>query len=207
MGNRAMPGSNVRHLAGSERMPERRLMRASPMLLCCWPGLPRLWLLGDWSAVAIAVAFGGALNLLLVSSVLWADLLPAAGRMLAWVSLSGIWLFSGIRSYRGLAHLDMPAVVDDRGLFIQAQGEYLKGHWFEAESLLQQLLRGSRRDIEAHLMLATLCRRTRRFDEAQARLDLIDRFDDSDLWRWEINAERKLLQRQRDETHNKVNVT
>ena len=173
-------------------------MRASPLVLCCWPGLPRLWVQGDGWAVLVAIAFGGVLNLLLVSSVLWPEVLPAPARTLAWLILGGWWLFSAIRSYHARDRLDTPAIADDRGLFIQAQGEYLKGHWFEAESLLQQLLKTTRRDIDAHLMLATLCRRTRRYDEAHSRLDLIDQFEGAEKWRWEIDAERRLLRQQAD---------
>jgi hypothetical protein len=174
-------------------------MRASPLVLCCWPGLPRLWVQGDLSAVLLATAFGGVLNLLLVSNVLWPELIPEPGRSLAWLFLVGWWLFSAIRAYCSLGQLDAPAIADSRGLFIQAQGEYLKGHWFEAESLLQQLLRSARRDLDAHLMLATLCRRTRRYDEAEARLDLIDQFEGAEKWRWEIEAERRLLRQQAGE--------
>jgi hypothetical protein len=186
-------------------MPERRLMRTPP-LLCCWPGLPRLWVQGDVTAVLLAVAFGGVLNLLLVSNVLWPDLLPAPGRTLAWLFLAGWWLFSAIRAYGSRAHLDIPVIADSRGLFIQAQGEYLKGHWFEAESLLQQLLRSARRDLDAHLMLATLCRRTRRYDEACARLDLIDQFEGAEKWRWEIETERRLLKQQTEKERDQVNL-
>jgi hypothetical protein len=190
----------------SEGMPERRLMRTSPWVLCCWPGLLRLWVQGDGIAVLVALTFGGVLNLLLVSSVLWPELLPGSGRTLAWLFLAGWWLFSAIRAYCALGHLDTPAIGDSRGLFIQAQGEYLKGHWFEAESLLQQLLRTTRRDIDAHLMLATLCRRTRRYDEALARLDLMDQFDGAEKWRWEIETERRLLRQQSEKGRDQVGL-
>ena len=47
--------------------------------------------------------------------------------------------------------------------------EYLRGNWLEAESLLQRLIRESARDFDVHLLLATLYRRTRRYDEASSR--------------------------------------
>jgi cytochrome c-type biogenesis protein CcmH/NrfG len=78
-------------------------------------------------------------------------------------------------------------------LFLQAQGEYLKGHWFEAESLLQQIIRRSPRDVEAQLMLATLYRHTRRVDEARQRLRLMEAIDGAERWRWEIDQEQRLL--------------
>src|SRR5262245_14905774 len=69
-------------------------------VLCCWPVLPRLWLQGDWLGLGIAVAFGGALNLLAVCSFLVTDFLPAEGRVWAWMVLGGVWLFAAIRAYR-----------------------------------------------------------------------------------------------------------
>jgi tetratricopeptide (TPR) repeat protein len=181
-------------------------MRASPFVLCCWPGLPRLWVHGEVSAVALALGFGAVLNLLLVSNVLWPELIPASGRTLGWFLLAAWWLFSAIRAFCSLERLNTPTIADSRGLFIQAQGEYLKGHWFEAESLLQQLLRSTRRDLDAHLMLATLCRRTKRYDEAQARLDLMDQFDGAEKWRWEIEVERRLLQQQAEKERDQVDL-
>src|SRR5262245_24302398 len=155
-------------------------MRVSPMLLCCWPGLPRLWIVGDWSALAGAIAFGAALNFLIVSTWEGIDLLSAGVGVWAWLFLGGWWLFAAIRAYRGLPTLIRRTTVDQesldnldskqRGLFIQAQGEYLRGNWFEAESLLKQLLRISRQDVDARLCLATLYRRTRRYEEAWSEL-------------------------------------
>lgn len=179
-------------------------MRASPVVLCCWPGLPRLWLLGDWSALMVAIGFGVVLNLLLLASFVWTEVLPAPAHTVAWLLVGGVWFFSALRSYRALPNLGRPVVSDERGLFIQAQGEYLKGHWFEAESLLQQLLQSSRHDIDAHFMLATLCRHTQRYDDARARLDLIEQFESAEKWRWEIDVERRILQRRVQESRQEV---
>jgi cytochrome c-type biogenesis protein CcmH/NrfG len=60
---------------------------------------------------------------------------------------------------------------------------------------LQQLLRQSPRDVESHLMLATLYRHTSRREEALERLRLLERLDGSERWRWEIARERELLER------------
>jgi hypothetical protein len=181
-------------------MPEQVLMRFSPLVLCCWPGLPRLWLLGDWFALAIAVGFGTALNFLMLSSIQGLDVLSVTSRTWAWLLVGGLWLFSMIRAYHNLPNLSRQVDAgyegsDDRGLFIQAQGEYLRGNWFEAETLLQQLLRISQTDIDAHFLLATLYRRTRRFDEAHARLNRMEQLDQVEKWRWEMVVERRLMQR------------
>ena len=170
-------------------------MFASPYMMCLWPGLPRLWLRGDWSALVIAVAFGGVLNLVLASSFVWPELLPPSLNVIAWIIVGIVWSGSAVLGYRSLPDLREPPPVDDQGLFIQAQAEYLKGHWFEAETILRKLLRNCHRDADAQLMLATLYRHTRRFDEAAKQLDRIDRLDEAVKWRWEIEKERAMLQR------------
>lgn len=170
-------------------------MHSSPYIICLWPGLPRLWIRGDWAALAIAVAFGAALNLVLVSSFVWPELLPRSFILIGWLVLGTVWLASVFQAYRSLPHLREPPRVDDRGLFIQAQAEYLKGHWFEAETLLRQLLRHCSRDVDVLLMLATLYRRTGRHDEAAKQLDRLDRLDEARKWRWEIIQERTTLKR------------
>ena len=170
-------------------------MLSSPYIICLWPGLPRLWMRGDWVALAIAVAYGAALNLVLVSSFVWPELLPPSFNLAGWFVLGTVWLASVLQACRTLPDLREPPRVDDRGLFIQAQAEYLRGHWFEAETLLRQLLRQCSRDVDVLLMLATLYRRTRRYDEAAKQLDRLDRLDEARKWRWEIVQERETLRR------------
>jgi tetratricopeptide (TPR) repeat protein len=164
-------------------------------MICLWPGLPRLWIRGDWFALATAIVFGVLLNLVLVSSFVWPELLPWSWDAIGWIIVVMIWSGSAFLGYRSLPDLREPPQVDDRGLFIQAQAEYLKGHWFEAESLLRKLLRHCRRDVDALLMLATLYRHTRRYDDAAKQLDRLDRLDEAVKWRWEIDQERELLER------------
>ncbi|MGE0756131.1 MAG: tetratricopeptide repeat protein [Pirellulaceae bacterium] len=178
-------------------------MRRLPVWLCCWPGLPRLWLQGDGYALALALVSGLALNALVVASLPGLDFLTGASRVGAMFAFAGWWLFWAIRSYRGLAGFVEQRVsesgnvdekgVDDRGLFIQAQGEYLRGNWFEAESLLKQALRHSYHDVDSHFLLATLYRRTRRYAEAAAQLRELAQQDRADKWRWELRAERRAL--------------
>jgi tetratricopeptide (TPR) repeat protein len=181
-------------------------MHSSPYIICLWPGLPRLWIRGDWVALAIAVTFGAALNLVLVSSFIWPELLPPSFNLIGWLILGTVWLASVLQAYRSLPHLREPPRVDDRGLFIQAQAEYLKGHWFEAETLLRQLLRYCSRDVDVLLMLATLYRRTGRYDEAAKQLDRLDRLDESPKWCWEIAQERETLKRRPASKTNKENT-
>jgi hypothetical protein len=115
--------------------------------------------------------------------------------LLSWATLLTVWGCSAYRSFRSIHEFCGNEGVDDGGLFVQAQGEYLRGHWYEAESLLRKLLRKSPGDIEAHLLLATLYRHTRRGDEMRDRLRRLERLDGAQQWRWEVDRERQLLQR------------
>jgi hypothetical protein len=182
-------------------------MRALPVVTCLWPGLSRLWLRGDWSSLAAAIAFGAALNLVLVSCFVWPELFPSSLVIIGWLVLGTVWLTSAIRSYRSLPTLCDVVRVDEQGLFILAQGEYLKGHWFEAESLLQKLIGRSPADVDAQLLLATLYRHTRRYDEAHERLRLMERLDGAERWRPEIDAERRLLERVTSPPTNNGEIT
>lgn len=78
-------------------------------------------------------------------------------------------------------------------LFIQAQREYLGGHWEESESLLNRRLDQVPRDIESRLLLATLLRHTRRLNEAREEILAIERFDESSEWNFEIDREKQLI--------------
>jgi cytochrome c-type biogenesis protein CcmH/NrfG len=80
-------------------------------------------------------------------------------------------------------------------LFIQAQAEYLKGHWFEAETLLGQLLENQDSDVDAQLMLATLYRRTGRIEDGRRKLQELERMDGANKWVLEMAREREMLDR------------
>ena len=64
-------------------------------------------------------------------------------------------------------------------LFREALSEYLQGSWFEAETILGRLLHLYPRDVEARLLLATLLRHTRRYQEALDQLDRLERLRDA----------------------------
>jgi hypothetical protein len=177
-------------------------MRDSRWLWCCWPGLPRIWFSGDWCSLAVALAFGLALNFLLIASLPGQGWLPPRLLAVGWAAAGGFWIYSAIRSWRLFPSLRHPQPHDDQGLFIRAQAEYLRGHWFETESLLKQLLAASHEDIDAHLLLASLYRRTRRHSEAAAQLLRLEQLERAAKWRWEMAAERRLLERQIEEDRN-----
>jgi hypothetical protein len=174
-------------------------MPSTNWLLCCWPGLPRLWSKGDWTSLAVALGFSFVLNLALIASFVWPMLLGPNFPLVAWSVVSIVWIVSFIGALIALKQTDSQTMTDapedGDDLFIQAQTEYLMGNWPETESLLLRRLQSFHRDIESRLMLATMFRHQRRFEEATQQLDILDRFDDTLPWQDEVHRERELLER------------
>lgn len=176
-------------------------MRWGPLLLCSWPGLARLWYRGYWSSLLVAIGFSILVNIALVSSFLWPWSLGDTFPFVVWPVILAVWTASARISYRNLP--DLMAVGQPPGetmgdasatLFIQAQREYLKGHWTESESLLTRRLDRQPRDIEARLLLATLYRHQRQMQKATSELLNLERFDESIHWEFEIRRERELIE-------------
>jgi cytochrome c-type biogenesis protein CcmH/NrfG len=82
----------------------------------------------------------------------------------------------------------------------------LKGNWFEAERELNKLLRRDNRDLEARLMLATLLRHTKRFDEATRQLNVLVRLEGAKRWELEIRREGELITEARKPTITNANT-
>jgi tetratricopeptide (TPR) repeat protein len=164
-----------------------------------WPGLARLWLRGQWQGLGIAVLFAGLLNGLIVTTFLWPRTIgneqsAVVLNIVGWFVVVCFWGASFWTTWHHLPRWRPGA--DARGddaLFLQAQTEYLQGHWYDAEQLLTRMLSDSPRDADAHLLLAALYRHTRRYQEARQRLDLIERLEHGARWLFEIDEERRRL--------------
>jgi hypothetical protein len=168
-----------------------RMLRYATYL---WPGLPQLWFEGAWSGLALAFGFGLLVNFLLVASLVWVELIAPTVLGLAWLAMGVIWAGSGIFVAWTGGLRDSSAAAQARDdLFRSALGEYLKGAWFEAESLLGQLVAQDSRDVDARLMLASLLRHTGRPLEARRQLDELERLEKAQKWHVEIERERQLL--------------
>lgn len=177
-------------------------MQWGPMVLCCWPGLPGLWYRGRWSSLILALAFSMVLNGAILSSFIWTEILfdrtfPAV----AWPFILMFWSLTAWLAFQNLPDVmavktqSVNTVFDNPDtLFIDARSEYLKGHWQEAEKLLLRQLYQSPRDVESRLMLATLYRHTRQFDDAQQQQQTLAKFDESEVWQNEIIREQRLLE-------------
>ena len=169
-------------------------MRSATWLTCLWPGLAPLWWQGRAGGLALAALFALLLNVALVVTFARPEWMGTAMRAALWCGLA-VWWASSVSSSRRRLHSLLsptPGPESDR-LFSEAQEQYLQEHWFEAESLLRRLLDLDPKDVDAQLMLATLCRRTHRLDEAKKHLDRLEQMPRAAKWRLEIARERESL--------------
>jgi hypothetical protein len=153
-----------------------------------------MWRRGVWWALLAAVGFAVLVNLLILSTFLWSDALRPSVRSGGWAMAFLVWVGAAIASRieenRGTERELQVHVGDPLPRAIDA---YLKGQWFEAECLLVDLLDRHPRDIESRLMLATLYRHTRRYEEARGALDCLECHEGAGKWVVEIARERRLL--------------
>ena len=177
-------------------------MQWGSLLLCSWPGLPGLWYRGRWTSLLLAIGFSVLLNVALVSSFIWPWILGETFPAIAWPTLVMIWVVSTWIGQRRLPDLmavptgeKVAQLQPGDTLFIQAQDEYLRGHWESASGLLERQLHQHPRDVEARLMLATLMRHQRDFQQARFHLGELAKLDASVEWQFEMQQERELLER------------
>jgi hypothetical protein len=176
-----------------------------PWAVYFWPGLPQLVGRGSWAALWVALAAAAVLSGMLLGSCVWTDVIAPDMRIICWMFLGITWsVAAGISLWSG--NCEDGRSGDPQGdLFPPARDEYLKGNWFEAERILGQLLRRNPRDLESRLMLATLLRHTKRFDEAVRQLSILVRLDGAPYWASEIRREGELLAQARQRTITSVN--
>jgi thioredoxin-like negative regulator of GroEL len=146
----------------------------------------------------MAIGFALLIDLGLLSGRVWIELLSPEAQGMLWLVVAGIWFTAAIVSCRWVARLRPNGQPANGGadLFETARSEYLRGHWFEAETALQRLLDINLLDREARLMLAALLRRTGRFAEAEGQLDRLSRMDGAEKWGLEIARQRARMQQQ-----------
>lgn len=165
-------------------------MRGASRITCLWPGLQSLWRQGDFSSLAEAIAFAALLNLALLASFFRSDAVSHVWRLGVWVSVVVFWLFGVWRGLRQRTPAgDADWAQNQQDLFIRAQTEYLRGHWVESQTLLEQLIRRDPEDVESRLLLASVYRRTRRIDLSRCQLREIQDFEGAARWRFEIGRE------------------
>ena len=177
-------------------------MQFPPWILCFWPGLPQLWLQGKVSALIVAVAFAALIQGALLTSFVWSELLPTEVVVMTWLTLGCVWFVFAAVSYGSLRYLTSPGHRETAdALFRQAQTEYLKGNWYQAETLLERLLQHDSGDLEARFTLASLYRHVRRVGEAREQLQQLDKLQVGHAWEPEIRREFEYLSRLESESY------
>jgi hypothetical protein len=164
-----------------------------PWAIYAWPGLPQLWRQGQWQGLAAAVGFGVLLNLLLLASFVWVELLSSGWLRAGWLLALLVWSgAAGWSMWHGWGIAPRQVQSAD-AMFRTALGEYLQGNWFEAEQILGRLLELRPRDAEGRLMLATLLRHNGRLKEALDQLARLELLSDARNWKQEIDTERQAI--------------
>jgi len=168
-------------------------MRRTPWSLYLWPGLPQIWLHGSWSGLVVALGAAVLLDVLLLVSFGWTELVGQNLRNILWAIFVVAWIAAIFWSRKQCRRQAVVCGLEPReDSFGQAVDCYLKGDGYQAEQILEGLLRRNVRDLDARLMLATLLRRAGRLAEATRQLDALVRFEGAEKWELEIQEERAL---------------
>jgi hypothetical protein len=151
-------------------------------------------MIGGWSGLVLALVAAAFLDLLLLGSFGWSELIEPVWRNSLWTGLGVFWIVAvmwSVRQCRRWTAAGLPDPTQDA--FPEALDCYLKGDYYQAEHVLRGLLQRNARDLDAHLMLATLLRRVGRCEEAARQLDVLTRFEGAGKWELEMQRERKLI--------------
>jgi lipopolysaccharide biosynthesis regulator YciM len=134
------------------------------------------------------------LDLLLLGSFAWSELIGPGLRSALWAAFGVGWVIAAGWSARECRRWMAAGTLDPlKDPFVEALDYYLKGDYYQAERLLEGVLRKNLRDVDARLMLATLLRHTGRPNEAMQQLNMLTRYEGAGKWQWEIQQERQLL--------------
>lgn len=180
-------------------------MNFSDSLLCLWPGLPKLWLRGQWSSLIPAILFAILLNLALIQTFLWPGWLSFASTYLLWPIISVMWIGSAVVSFSQLPDLLLvPQQKQEAGngpdLLPTAQKEYLKGNFVEAELLLKRQIANHPDDVPSGLLLATLYCHQNKLALAKRWLSKLSAWDQSLHWQLEMDQLWAQIEQQEEET-------
>ncbi len=144
-----------------------------------------------------AAAFSLLLNIFLLTSFLWPGLL---GTPLRWTLGASVlvWWLIGVRLNRSFlsqsVEMERWSTPELTEQFTEAQCQYLRGHWTEAESILRQILRKNPRDVESGLLLSQIWRRSGQPMKALEQLGHLQKLDESLQWNMEIGREIRALE-------------
>lgn len=162
-------------------------------LTLVWPGMPWLWLRGSRGGLVVALAFAITLDVALVTTVLWTQLVEPPVALALWTAAAALWVMATASAAATFpAPIPRRVAAADR-LFAEARDAYLSRDWTGAESRLRNLLVLAPTDGEAQLLLGTLLRRVGRREDAREALEKLGRSDSGGPWRREIARELERL--------------
>jgi hypothetical protein len=165
-----------------------------------WPGSLPAWRDGDLRGLLIAIAFGAGLSIAWIASMIWPLWLSPIRLGLLWGLLGTIacvsMAFSAIHGYLS-PYRTFIGCPDAR--LLQAQSEY-----FEAEKILSPFCRVSQCDVEAALLVASILRRTERYQASIEMLDRIALLDRARSWLEEIEQEKRIVLKQKIRTQTEA---
>jgi hypothetical protein len=145
------------------------------------------------------LGFAALVQAALLGTWVWTGLVSPRLAQALWAVLGVLWLAGALASWLCFDAPEAEArpAADDEGAkpdrFAVALTEYLRGHWFEAEAICQELVAARPFDAEARLLWASLLRHAGRRAEAAAQLEQLELLDGAAGWQWEILQERRLL--------------
>lgn len=182
----------------------RRRLTSTIIYGCVWPGLPQLWLGGEWAGLSWAGVFAVAVNFQLLTTLVYQESFSSTAVSAGWIAVAGLWGAGIAANRRWLKKFARSAETEriEQTLFAGAFHDYLQADWIAAETKCRELIKRRRGDVDARLLLATLLRHTKRVDEARQQLDLLAKLDGSEKWSMEIAAERRSLDEERDIANN-----
>lgn len=159
-------------------------------LTLLWPGLPWLWLRGSRAGLVLALAFAVAIDVAVVTTWIWTELVDVRWVLTLWTAVAAIWL-AATASAAAAFPRPIPAGRDaaTEPMFVRARDAYLARDWLTAETQLRTLLELAPTDGEAQLLLASLFRRVGRTVEARTALEQLARSDAGAPWLTEIARE------------------
>lgn len=159
-----------------------------------WPGLSAAWRLGSFRGLAVALMFVVGLQTAWVGTFVWPSLLGAWEAQLLWSTLAASVLGSIVYQAYYLAKFgasDLPRCSDR--VLSEAQSLYLQGSYFEAEALLSPHVSHGEWDLEAALWMASIYRRTGRFEAAILVLQTLESLERASWWAAEIAQEQRKI--------------
>ena len=159
-------------------------------LTLLWPGLPWLWLRGSLAGLTLALAFALVLDVAVISTWIWSDLVDLEISLGIWTATAAVWLVATLSALSAFPP-PIPVARDQATdtLFLKARDAYLARDWLTAEMNLRALLQLSAMDGEAQLLLGTLLRRLGRWQESRQALEKLSRSDSGGHWRSAIDRE------------------